>query len=81
MDSFILIPAGYETSSFKIHKRINFISNCWNSCLSSGKDLLFYLFTSRAMRLTVVFILDITAINFIKDFIEYPSLKVMLICR
>jgi hypothetical protein len=44
----------------------------------SGRSLLLYQFTRKVIKLTV---LIMTAINFVQNFIEYPSLKVKVIYR
>jgi hypothetical protein len=49
------------------------------NCLISGRSLL-YQFIKWAINLTVIIII-ITAINFIENFIKYPSLKVKTIHR
>jgi hypothetical protein len=71
--------AGGETLWRKIHKLVN--SN-WNKeeCLISGRNLLFYQVTKMAKNLTVVS-WDITAVNFIYNFIQYSYLKVKSKCR
>jgi hypothetical protein len=46
------------------------------NCLISGRSLLLYQFTGKVIEMTVVIMVDITAINFVQHFNQYSSLKV-----
>jgi hypothetical protein len=69
-----LIQAGGEKLRPDILKLI-ILFGMRKDCLISGSNLLVYQFTVRAIKLTVVII------NFINDFFQYHSLKVMSLYR
>jgi hypothetical protein len=62
-----------------IHSLILFVTR--NNCLSSGRSLLLYQYTKRAIELTVVFIEHITTISYMQDCTQHPSLEVKSLCR
>jgi hypothetical protein len=63
-----LIQAGGETLVSVIHKLI--ISGIRKNCLTSRMSLLFYQFTKWVIEVTEVLSWDITAINFIQNFLH-----------
>jgi hypothetical protein len=62
------------------HKLINYIGNK-EKLSQQWNESIIYHFTRRAIKLTIVILCDIIAINFIQNFDQYPSLMVKSICR
>jgi hypothetical protein len=74
-----LIQAGSET--YRLISINSLILFGMKNCLISGRSLLLYHFTRRAIKLTVVIIEDVTAINLIHYFMQYPAPEVESIRR
>jgi hypothetical protein len=75
-----LIQAGGEILLSEIHKLIHSV---WNKeeLPDQWKESITVQFIKRMITLTAIISKDITAINFIQTFIEYPSLKVSSVHR
>jgi hypothetical protein len=77
-----LIQAGGEIHNYCLRSTNSLILiGIRNNCLISGKCYYCTNSTKRVTKLTVIIIVDITAINIIQNFIGNPPLKVKSVCR